>query len=184
MSQARKKRFDWMAFFWAFIAALVFFDIIYLYVIEMDYFNLYLDLQSMLIKAAIIGAIGGFLLSYLINLKTVRPYDKTRITLMGILVGLFMGPIALSLSNRKLDKNPVENKKVEIISIEPYLDAAYGIVEGQERKVKYYKLVFQKDGVTYTSHPPFLPQGVEAGTTASLPIHKGFWGFEWLELVN
>jgi hypothetical protein len=183
-TQRKKKRFDVLAFFWAFLAAIAFFGMIYLFVLEFDFFSLYLDMGAMLLRAIIIGGSVGLIIGVVASLNVERPFDRVRISLLMLLLGLILGPISLSLSNRKLDKNPTENYEVKLLSVKPYLDSAYGIIQGQERKIKYYEIVFLKDDVTYTSYPPFLPEGADLGASIRLPIRKGYWGYAWLDLIK
>ena len=178
----RRNRFDWIAFVWALLAAGVLGLIVWAYVLEIEFFSLYLSVWSFFKVAIIAGIILGILVGFLMTLKVKATYDRMRIFLLMVFAGCIIVPIIFSLLNRKLSSEEVIYESVEVVEITPYLDAGFGLMEKDKNKIKYYKVVITQDGVTKTIYPASLPLNAQEGESLRLPVRKGFFGFDWAQI--
>lgn len=163
------------------LVVLAVFGFIILYVIEFDHFNLMINARQMIIPAVLTFGFAGLLAAYFIQ----RPYSdlvaKTRIIAAGLLFGILIAPFFMSVTNRMLSFSEPNYVNVEFASLVPFYSSRLGTMKNETLEPTGFYLFFYYNNelirVTLKEELPFIP---EEGDQMLLPLHRGFWGTDFI----
>lgn len=163
----------------AFAVVLLLLGGVVLYALEFRYFNLTLQVRSLVLWSVAAGVVLGAFLGYRYQRKTREQVEKIQIYAFFILLSAVFMPLLGSLSNRLLSLSEIAPVPVEFLQEEARYADRFGITKGDTVRPNEYFLFFYKDGDIHrikTTTPEF--SGKERGDTILLPIRKGLWGYE------
>lgn len=166
-----------------FLLVILFFSLMTLYANEIQFWGHYLERKQFLLFSALAGLIVGLLVSWRFS-RTLNPDWLIRIrSSLAITFGtVVLFPLLVSLTNRALPQSGPRTTEVEFVREEGRFTSRFGSAVAPKKPSTYF-LFFNHDSqffrVQYQrSHFP----DQQEGDTIALPLRKGLWGFEWVDL--
>ena len=176
------KTIDKKALLIAFWGVIVFFGIIYFYMQEIRFFQLYLNPKHLFLVSLCIGLVPAFSLGYLFTYRILPMFDRYRAFAAIFFAVLIVCPLIFSILNRKLSSSPTIHIETQIQQINEIISNPYGHLKGEELKISYYKLTFLWDNATYVVYPTSIPLEKESDLNqALLPVRRGAFGYSWFD---
>ncbi len=166
-----------------FALAAAFFLFIVVYVLEIAPINRYLQLKTFWLVALGVGIVLAVLL-IVSNRRRLPPagLDRTRI-IVGVVAGcIVLTPLLLSLTNRLFSSRQPDTISVEFVS-ETGRYGSRGLIEGQQYEPTFYELFFYWEHRLYrVAYQASHYDGTTSGSLLQLPVRRGLWGFDWVNL--
>lgn len=155
----------------------------YLYVREFRYFSNTFEVGRLILYSMIPGAVVGGLLGWRIQKEQRDPVDRIRTFLLVFLPIVLFAPLLGSLSNRLPGTPPVENRSFEFWENDARISSRFGLTKGEKPKPDAYFLYFVRAGkIERIKSKTPLYETARRGDTITLPIRRGLWGYEWVEV--
>lgn len=163
--------------FFAFLAVLVFFCLIWLYVLEFAVLFNTIGAKSLVLGSMLVAALLAAGALWL-GRERFTPWDRHVPEVLFVLIfSVLFAPLFGSLLNRALGKN--ENQSFEFVSETPYLASNYGVLKGEKLQPTGYYLTVKERGKelrfryeTQSYYPLTNP-----GETILLPVRTGLFGY-------
>jgi hypothetical protein len=165
------------------IGVALFFGVIYGYTHEAPYFSNTFDSNYLLFRGAALGALVGLLGFFYLKSNATDALERFQIGAFSLLLGMFIFPYLAIWSNHFFaDKGPL-SIKVIFQRDEPIRTGRFGISKGKLPEIDgFYTYFLKNSDFDRVRSKQQLFRGVEQGSEVELPIKKGFWGFEFVEI--
>ena len=179
------KKFGWLKSDYAKIAGGIFLFIstIILYSLEFTYFNNMFEVRPLLITALMLGIFIGTLLGDRFKKFAKSPLETFQIYTVLMMLSLLMMPLLISLTNRLFSFSSPRMEKVEFVKSEIFMESRFGKLPNQ--KPDGYFSFFIYNGAVHRIKTKINPfSDVEEGDIISIPICKGIWQYEWVDVSH
>lgn len=165
------------------VAVALFFALIYGYALEMTYFSNTFDIRYLFFRGLAVGAIAGLLCFFYYKKNITDGLEQFQLGAFLVLIGMVVFSYLGIWSNHFfVEKRPL-SMKVVFQRDEPIRTGRFGISKGKLPKIDgFYTYFLRNSDIDRVRSKQQLFRGVELGTQVELPIQKGLWGFEFVEI--
>ncbi len=153
------------------------------YLHEVPYFSNTFDMSYLFFRALILGALAGAALGWFVIKKVTDTSDRVPIFILCVVGCMVIFPLKASFINHFFAKNAPFTIKVSFQKEEPLRTSRFGIARNGVITADAFYVHFIKDGKMErirSKNQSF--QTVEKGQEIELPIKKGFFGFEFVDI--
>lgn len=161
------------------LAVVLLFGVIYGYTREILYFSNTFDSRYLFFRGAAIGAILGLACFFYYKKMATDGLERFQIGAFFILLGMFIGPYVAMWSNHFFAKKDPLSINVVFQRDEAIRTSRTGISKGKLPEIEgFYTYFLKNNELDRVRSKQQLFKGIEVGGEVSLPIQKGFWGFD------
>jgi hypothetical protein len=153
------------------------------YAFQIPVFSNTFDSMYLFFRALLVGGVTGFVVGRYLKDRSELPEEKLGILLGCIFAGIIVFPLIAIISNKTISLSDPLSIKVKYMRTEQLISSRFGMVKNMSDNVDAVYTHFIKDGEALrirTKKPIF--DGVERGTEVELPIRKGLWGFNVVDV--
>lgn len=162
----------------AFLILFLMLFLIFLYVIEFPYFSNTFQIESLIVRSLLFFLPIGIGLGYLFSKKAKDATDKLQVYVFFIIFSLILAPLFGSLSNRLFSFSDPKKMEFELEQQSTYMASRFGKLEDQEND-GYYIMFYKDQKLERIKTKNLIFLEAEKGDRISIPIKKGFWGYEY-----
>ncbi len=159
------------------LIAIVVITIPVLYTLEVNPLNRTLHADRMMAISLVIGLAIGILLGYYFQKAATEIVGRIRTYAVCIMLSVLVLPLLVSLSNRLLSFQAVENIPIEFIEESPRYSSRFGAYEAAQAD-SYVTFFYKAEQLHRIQTPQSIFPNAQRGDQMNLPIKKGLWGFE------
>ncbi len=165
------------------IAVGLFFGVIYGYACETVYFTNTLNVFYLLSRAAVGGVLLGLIVFSFYKKNVDEGIERFQLGAFFALIGIVVLPYVAIFTNHFFAKSDPLSIKVIFQRDEAIRTGRFGISKGKLPEVDGVYTYFLKnlDLDRVRSKQPLF-RGIESGTEVELPIKKGFWGYQFVDI--
>jgi hypothetical protein len=165
------------------IGVALFFGVIYGYAHESPYFSNTFGSKSLFFRGLGIGVLVGLIGFFYLKNNATNALESFQIGAFSLFLGAFVFPFLAMFSNRLFAEKGPLSIKVIFQRDEPIRTGRFGISKGKLPEIDGFYTYFLRDGdIDRVRSKQQLFRGVEQGSEVELPVKKGFWGFEFVEI--
>ncbi len=164
-------------------SGLVLIGLIVLYVLEFPFFSNTFGVKSLVLGSMLVGAMIGYLVAVQFQKKEYDLTERIQLFVFSMVLCAVFAPLFGSLSNRLLGSQIVQMHPFEFVEEVPYAQDRFGFMFDEEVKPDGYAVFFLRKGNperVKTLESLFSEK--ERGEQIELPIKRGLWGFEYVDL--
>jgi hypothetical protein len=167
----------------AIVAVALFFGILYGYAHESLYFSNTFGIRYLFFRGLAVGAMLGLGCFFYYKKITTDTLERFQLGAFCVLIGMFVFPyLAISTNHFFAEKGPL-SIKVLFQREEPIRTGRFGISKGQLPEIDgFYTYFLRNSDIDRVRSKQQLFRGIESGGEVELPIRKGLWGFEFVEM--
>ena len=147
------------------------------YTLEVNPLNRTLHAGRMMAISLIIGLAIGILLGYYFQKTATEIVERIRTYAVCIMLSALVLPLLVSLSNRLLSFQAVENIPIEFVEESPRYSSRFGAYEAAQAD-SYVTFFYKAEQLHRIQTPQSIFPNAQRGDQGKLPIKKGLWGFE------
>ena len=164
------------------VAVAFLFGTLYGYTREVAYFSNTFDSRFLFFRGIAVGIIAGLAAFFYYKKSAIDGIERFQIGAFFILLGMFVFPYLFMWSNHFFARKDPLSIKVIFQRNEPIRTGRFGISRDKLPEIDGFYTYFLRDSEpNRVRSKQQLFQGVESGGEVELPIHKGFWGFEFFK---
>ncbi len=165
------------------IGVALFFGLIYGYAHESTYFTNTLGSNYLFFRGLAVGVIVGLAGFFYFENKATDALERFQIGAFSVLLGMLIFPYIAIWSNHFFAEKRPLSITVVFQRNEPIRTGRFGISKGKLPEIDGFYTYFLKDsdGDRIRSKQQLF-RGIELGTEVELPIKKGFWGFDFVNI--
>jgi hypothetical protein len=165
------------------IGVALFFGVIYGYAQESAYFSNTFNSKYLFFRALGVGVLVGLAFFYFFKNAATDALERFQIGAILVVLGMFVLPFLAMWSNHFFsDKGPL-SIKVIFQRDEPIRTGRFGISKGKLPEIDAFYTYFIRNGeIDRVRSKQQLFRGIELGTEVELPIRKGLWGFDFVDI--
>jgi uncharacterized membrane-anchored protein len=159
--------------------------IIYGYAVEVPYFTNTFGIRFLIFRAVLLGVfIGWFGNRFVYRQKGDDMTDRIQIALIFIIPSMIIVPLVALFTNHFLSKKTeIQLEKVVFLKEIPLKMARFGVNKDALKNVDaVYTYFIRNEKQERIRSKHLLFKDIQEGSEVELPIKKGFWGFEFVEL--
>ncbi len=159
--------------------------IIYGYSVEVPYFTNTFGIRFLIFRAVLLGGfLGWFANRFVYRQKGDDMTDRIQIALFFIVPSMIIAPLLALFTNHILSKKTeVHFEKVVFLKEIPLKMARFGVNKDALKNVDaVYTYFIRSEKQERIRSKHLLFKDIQEGSEVELPIKKGFWGFEFVEL--
>jgi hypothetical protein len=165
------------------VGVALFFGVIYGYAHESLYFSNTFQSRSLFFRGSVMGALVGLVGFFFLKNKAADALERFQIGAFSLLLGMFVFPFLALWSNHFFAEKDPLSTKVIFDRNEPIRTGRFGISKGKLPEIDGFYTYFLKDSdIDRVRSKQQLFRGLERGTDVELPVKKGLWGFEFVEI--
>ena len=150
-----------------------------LYGFEYSWFDRTIGMPGLVRLALGIGGLSGLIVGWYQQRHAKSRTEKAQMFVIFLVLGLILGPLLASLSNRLFTPWPAQQQQVEFVDEEGfYSDRAPPIV-GEKIEADWFHLTFYYEGkLRRIKNKKSYFRNAERGDSIPLLIKPGLWGFD------
>ncbi len=156
------------------------------YIKEIHYFYVTFDVHLLFNRAFVIGALLGSLVGWVLAKRHANePNERFQWFSISFLLGSSALPLLAVFSNHALTTQKVENLPVVFLKEEGCATSRMSEINNEHTSINYYVTFFLKDQTVEQIRSKIkLFPNIEQNTPVDLPIKRGFWGFDFVEITQ
>jgi hypothetical protein len=165
------------------VGVALFFGILYGYAQETTYFSNTFGINYLFFRGMALGAIVGLACFFYYKKYATDALERFQIGALLMVLGMFVFPYLAIWSNHFFaSKGPLSIKAI-FQREEAIRTGRFGISKGKLPEIDGVYTYFLKDSeIDRVRSRQQLFRGIELGTEVELPIQKGFWGYDFVEI--
>jgi hypothetical protein len=165
------------------VAVALFFGLIYGYAQETVYFSNTFDSRYLFFRGLAVGATIGLGVFFYYKKLATDTIERFQLGAFLMVIGMAVFPFLTIWSNHFFAKKDPLSIRVVFQRDEPIRTGRFGISKGKLPEVDgFYTYFLRKSTTDRVRSKQQLFRGMEEGSEVELPIKKGLWGFEFVEL--
>ena len=172
------------------VAVALLFATLYGYTREVPYFSNTFDIRFLFFRGIAVGIITGLAAFFYYKKTIMDSLERFQIGAFLVLIGMFIFPYVFIWSNHFFAAKDPPAASGQALSIkvifqrqEPIRTGRFGISKDKLPEIDgFYTYFLRNSEIDRVRSKQQLFRGVESGGEVELPILKGFWGFEFVEL--
>jgi hypothetical protein len=140
-----------------------------------------LEFSFFWILSLLLGVLSGGLLGYYFAREEFELFERMRIYVICLVVGLVLLPLMVFTVNRHLDFAKPQMKDATLELLKPNYGQPFGYVKGEEVEVKSYKIILNMDGRIvefFVETNPYPHQ--QKGGKVLVPVYAGALGVSYI----
>ena len=157
--------------------------IVWGYTREVPYFSNTFNIQYLFFRALFAGALVGAAIGWFFSKKMADKSDRVPMFAVCLVACMAVVPLKALFTNHFFAKNTPLSTKVIFQKEEPLITSRFGIPKNTVIKPDAYYVFFLRNGKTErirSKTSSFRTVGM--GQEIELPIKKGFWGFDFVDI--
>ncbi|MBL7818055.1 MAG: hypothetical protein JNL70_23800 [Saprospiraceae bacterium] len=170
-------------FFKSVIVLLLLIAVVLGYVREVPYFSNTFDILYLFFRFLFVGVLVGICLGWFVSRKMQDASDRMPVFLLCLVPCMAVFPLLGILSNHILVAKDPLSIKVIFEKEEPLMTSRFGVRKNSIIQADAYYVYFTrnyKQDRVRCKNQSF--RSIEKGQEIELPIKKGFWGFDFVEI--
>ncbi len=165
------------------IGTIMFFGIIFGYFTEFEYIDNTIKVAKLLMYSAVVGLVVGFLVALLAISDSSNSVEKTRNYLFVILAFAIAFPMLGLKTNRWFANKTAEIVPFTFVKQKPVLSKPFGQMKFESTAPTYYLVYLAYKGETIKiKSPKQWVNNSQSGKEVYLPVFRGLWGFEIVDI--